>query len=166
MYSSKKQINNHIYLNHYTLKIHTLYISSIASNIGKLQLKGSKAYDGISHRRPVPLLAYTIQKLFPSTGNKILRSKKIHFLLQEKNFLAAKKNFPRSKKQNSAQQGKKFRAARKKILCSMNFSFMLHGFSCLRTMEFSHPRAMGFSHPHATRLIGMSKKSSLFTHNI
>ena len=96
--------------------------------------------------------------VFPATGNKILRSKKIHFLLQEKNFLAAKKNFPRSKKQNSAQQGKKFRAARKKILCSMNFSFMLHGFSCLR--------AMGFSHPRATRLIGMSKKSSLFTHNI
>lgn len=121
MYSPKKQINNHIYLNHYTLKIHTLYISSIASNIGKLQLKGSKAYDGISHRRPVPLLAYTIQKLFPATGNKILRSKKRIFSQRRKTFRAARNKIPRSKERNSAQQGKRFCAARIFLSCYTDF---------------------------------------------
>ena len=59
--------------------------------------------------------------VFPATGNKILRSKKIHFLLQEKNFLAAKKNFPRSKERNSAQQGKRFCAARIFLSCYTDF---------------------------------------------
>lgn len=114
MYSPKKQINNHIYLNHYTLKIHTLYISSIASNIGKLQLKGSKAYDGVFHIDDLSLCWHTQFRNY--------------FQLQEIRFCAARKEFSRSEEKLSAQQETKFRAARKEIPRSKKKDFVQQEF--------------------------------------
>lgn len=145
MYSPKKQINNHIYLNHYTLKIHTLYISSIASNIGKLQLKGSKAYDGVFHIDDLSLCWHTqfrnyfqLQEIrFCAARKSIFCCKKRIFSQRRKTFCAARKEIPRSKKQNSAQQGKRFCAARIFLSCYMDFlAYKLWDFPAYELWDF------------------------------